>query len=255
MTENFSIPLKYKEGTFKAEEIRDFSGEAIDFEYHGCGEMYRYIVPKYEHEVYIYEVTDNPVFTATYDSNGVIKHIELHREDRTELVYIKFRDNEHAKENIWQYSCYWGDRISEKILERKEKIARLLIDYSDDWYQVEFLVNAYTPEDVRQTIDDYNKYIESDNYKKYIKSMGEKYRPTHDYPVEDISRNYRGYTSDSIEPDIMTLQLMLLCTNPDFADELYRFAVYVMTDRIKNNVLDKLNKTDDFKFIATEFSD
>ncbi|MCM1316104.1 MAG: hypothetical protein NC205_05495 [Prevotella sp.] len=241
MTENYNIPLKYKEGTYKPEEITDFSGETINIEYIGC-EIFRYIVPEHDEEVRIYGVSENPVFMATYDSDGVIKHIELHRENRIELVYINFRDNEHAKENIWQYSCFWGDWISEKILERKEKISRLFIDYFYDGQSVNFLVNTYTPEDVRKVIDDYNKYIES---------KGEKYKKCPDCHVEDSSGNY--YRDRDIVPDIETLRIMLLCTSPDFAGELYGFAVYVMTNRIKSNVLDKIDKTEDFKFIAQEY--
>lgn len=243
MQYKFVIPLKYKEGIFRAEEITDFSSETIDIEYIGC-EVFRYIVPEHDEEVRIYQMPENPVFTATYDSNGIIKHIELQRENKTELVYINFKDNEHAKENIWQYSCYWGDRISEKILERKGKIARLFIDYSADYFSANFLVNIYNPEDVRQVIDDYNKYIES---------KGKSYKKCHAYPVADISGNYRNYPNDSITPDIETLRIMLMCTNSDFVNELYGFAVYVMTERIKENVLEKIDKTDDFKFLDTEY--
>lgn len=240
---NYNIPLNYKEGTYKAEEITDFVGETINLEYMGS-EVFRYILSGHYNENRIYGVPDNPVFTATYDSNGVIKHIELHRENRIELIYIYFKNNEHAKENIWQYSCYWGDWISERILERKEKISRLFIDYSDDYFSANFLVNTYTPEDVRQVIGDYNKYIES---------KVEKYRKRCNYPVADFSGNYRNYPNDSITPDIETLRIMLMCTNPDFANELYGFARYVMTEKIKNNILDKIDKTDDFKFKSAQY--
>lgn len=242
MTENYKIPLNYREGTYKIEEMESFGGDVIDIEYVGC-DVFRYIVPKYNEEVRIYGVPKNPVFIATYDSNGIIKHIELHRENKIELVYINFKDNEHAKENIWQYSCFWGDRISEKILEHKEKVSRLFIDYFYDGQSVNFLVNIYTPEDVQKVIDDYNKYIESKgkNYKR------------RDYPVEDSSGNYPDYPNNSIVPDIETLRIMLLCAEEFFSCELYGFSVYVMTERIKENVLDKIDKTDDFKFIAEEY--
>ena len=242
MTENYKVPLKYKEGTYKVDEIVNFSGEIIYIKYEHS-EMYSYIVPEYNHEVYLYVVKENHIFTATYDSNGIIKYIELHRENKTELVYINLPDMETAKEYILKYSCFWGDRISEKILGHKEKIARLFIDYSDDWYQVGILVNAYAQEDVQQAIDDYNEYLE-----KYKLSRD-------DYHAEDESRNYRKYVSESITPDIETLQKILLCTNPDFADELYKFAVNIIIEKIKNNVIDKINKTEDFRFISAPFYD
>lgn len=105
-------------------------------------------------------------------------------------------------------------------------------------------MNTYTLEDVQQVTDDYNKYIES---------KGEKYRKRRAYPVADFSGNYRNYPNDSITPDIETLRIMLMCTNPEFVNELYGFARYVMTERIKNNVLDKIDKTEDFKFLDAEY--
>ncbi|MDE7138373.1 MAG: hypothetical protein K2O29_07960, partial [Ruminococcus sp.] len=49
-----------------------------------------------------------------------------------------------------------------------------------------------------------------------------------------------------------TLRVMLLCTDENFAGDLYGFAVYVITNRIKENVLDKIDRTDDFKLILKE---
>lgn len=228
MKENYKVPLKYKEGTYTAEEITDFSGEIIDIEYMGC-DIFHYRVPKYDREVRIYEVKENHVFTATYDSDGIIKHIELKREKRTELVYINFKDNEHAKENIWQYSCFWGDKLSERILEHKEKISRLFIEHFYDGQAVDFAAKTGTPEDMKNIFARYGDGNDA------VDNSG-------DYPFEN-----------RIEADNDTLGKMLSCTEDNFCVELYYFAVYVMTERIKNNVLDKLNKTDDFKFLDVEY--
>ncbi len=230
MKENYQVPLKYKEGTYKIEEIADFSGEVIDIECGSCGELYRYTVPKYDREVIIYQkyLDDNPSLTVTYDSDDVIKHIELHRDNRTELVYIYFKDNEHAKENIYQFSCFWGDRISETILERKEKIARIFIGYFYDGEAADVYVEAYTPKDVQKVLDKYNN----------------------DNNSADKWGNYPH--TEEILPDNDTLRVMLLCTDEDFASDLYGFAVYIITDRIKENVIDKIDTTDDFKLILKE---
>jgi len=227
MTENIIIPLKYKEGTYRPEEITDFGSETINIEYIGC-DVFRYIVPKYDREVRIYEVKENHVFTATYDNDGVIKHIELRRDNSTELVYINFKDNEHAKENIWQFSCFWGDWISKKILERKEKIARIFIGHFYDGEAADIYVDAYTPEDVQKVLDKYNN----------------------DNNSADKWGNYPH--TEEILPDNDTLRIMLLCTDENFASDLYGFAVYIITDRIKENVIDKIDTTDDFKLILKE---
>ena len=228
MTENYKVPLKYKEGTYKVDEIVNFSGKVIDIEYIGC-DIFRYIVPKYDREVRIYGVNENHVFMATYDNVGVIKHIELKREKRTELVYINFKDNEHAKENIWQYSCFWADRISEKILERKEKISRLFIEHFYDGQAVDFAAKTGTPEDMQNIFAQYGDGSDA------IDNSG-------DYPFEN-----------RIEADNDTLRIMLSCTDNGFDCELYGFSVYVMTERIKENILEKLDKTDDFKFLDAEY--
>lgn len=228
MKENYKFPLNYKEGTYTAEEITDFSGEVIDIEYMGC-DIFHYRVPKYDGEVRVYEVKENHVFMAAYDSDGVIKYIELKREKRTELVYINFKDNEHAKENIWQYSCFWGDKLSERILEHKEKISRLFIEHFYDGQAVDFAAKTGTPEDMKNIFARYGDGSDA------VDNSG-------DYPFEN-----------RIEADNNTLGVMLSCTEYNFCVELYYFAVYVMTERIKNNVLDKLNKTDDFKFLDAEY--
>ncbi|MCM1473000.1 MAG: hypothetical protein NC040_03000 [Muribaculaceae bacterium] len=210
------------------EEIKYFSGESIFLQYLDCGILYRYIVPKYKREVLIYSdsLNDNPFFTVTYDSDGVIKYMELYRNNSTELMYINFHDYEHAKKTIYQYSCYWGDWISEKIIERKEKVSRLFIDYLYDYDLLDFSVNAYTPEDVQKVIDNCNYIGAEDNTCVYC----------HD---------------NDIIPDIKTLRIMLFCIDYKFCDELYEFAMSVMIQRIKENT-DKIDKTDDFKFIAEE---
>lgn len=234
MSGDYKIPLNYKEGTYKPEEIKDFSGEVINIEYTGC-ESYGYIVPKYDREVFIYELKENHIFTATYDSDGVIKYIQLHRDNTTEFAYINFKSYEHAKESILQFSNYWGDRLSEKILEHKEKAARLFTVRFFDGVAVDFSVAIATPEKMQKVIE---------NYKPSI------YTPKN-YRPEDNGCDY--YFENMIQIDTDTLSIMLQCTDENFCGNLFEFAIHTMTERIKNNVLDKLDKTDDFKFIEEEY--
>lgn len=237
MSGDYKIPLNYKEGTYKAEEIKDFSGEVINMEYCGEGLLYKYIVPRYEREVRIYQecVNDNPIVTATYDSDGVIKYIQLHRDDTAEFAYINFKSYEHAKESILQFSNYWGDRLSEKILEHKEKAARLFTVRFFDGVAVDFSVAIATPEKMQKVIE---------NYKPSI------YTPKN-YRPEDNGCDY--YFENMIQIDTDTLSIMLQCADENFCGNLFEFAIHTMTERIKNNVLDKLDKTDDFKFIEEEY--
>ncbi|MDE6677462.1 MAG: hypothetical protein K2K02_00320 [Ruminococcus sp.] len=237
MQDNFSIPLNYKEGTFKVEEIKDFNCKTLDMKCVCDNGIFEYTVPVRDREIRtynemarIYDVPANPVFTATYDSNGVIKYIELQRENKKDLAYINFHGYEHSKETIYKYSCYLGEWISEKILEHTEKIARLFIDYSGD---VCFLVSIRTPEDVQKTIE------------RTIAKFGKSY--------DDYSADYYNYPNDSIVPDSEILRIMMMCTDENFCGELYEFAVSSITERIKNNVLDKIDKSENFKLISEEY--
>ncbi len=46
---------------------------------------------------------------------------------------------------------------------------------------------------------------------------------------------------------------MLMCTNGDFRSMLFYKAVETFEERLKNRVLDKIGKTEDFKFISEEY--
>ena len=46
---------------------------------------------------------------------------------------------------------------------------------------------------------------------------------------------------------------MMMCTDENFCGELYEFAVSSITERIKNNVLDKIDKSENFKLISEEY--
>ncbi|MDE6833243.1 MAG: hypothetical protein K2J39_03200, partial [Ruminococcus sp.] len=89
-----------------------------------------------------------------------------------------------------------------------------------------FSVNAYTPEDVQKVIEHYNYIGAEDN-------------------------NYLYCHDNDITPDIKTLRTMLRCADYEYRDELFGLAVDVMIQRIKTNT-DKMDKTDDFKFITEE---
>lgn len=227
---NYNIPLNYKEGTYKTEEITDFAGETINLECTGCEVVYRYITPKYNREVFFYECLsdDNVSITATYDSDSIIRYIKFYRGDNTKFIYINFKDDEHAKESILKYSHYWSERISEKILERKGKISRLFIEHFYDGVAVDLVARIGTPEDMQ---DIFARYGDDDA----IDNCG-------DYPYEN-----------RIEADNETLGIILLCADREFCGELYEMAVIVMTEKIKENVLDKIDKTEDFKFLDAEY--
>ena len=75
-----------------------------------------------------------------------------------------------------------------------------------------------------------------------------------DYYKGDITAadNY-GNFNNRIPIDLEALGVMLMCTNGDFRSMLFYKAVETFEERLKNRVLDKIGKTEDFKFISEEY--
>jgi hypothetical protein len=55
------------------------------------------------------------------------------------------------------------------------------------------------------------------------------------------------------ECDVDTLKVMLLCTPVKIIGDMLELVIDTMTERIKANVIDRLDKTEDFRFIAVAY--
>ncbi len=117
--------------------------------------------------------------------------------------------------------------ISKEIIGKKQTLSRLFIEYFYDGEAVDIAAETATAEETQAVIDYYKGDITAaDNY---------------------------GNFNNRIPIDLEALGVMLMCTNGDFRSMLFYKAVETFEERLKNRVLDKIGKTEDFKFISEEY--
>lgn len=238
MADKYKIPLHFKKGKFNLKDLSQNDDNSIVLSL-GQYDILSYLVPEYETEVRIYSVNEQDVketLSAVYDDNGQLENIKFCHNGKTKLVYIHFNDDEDAKEKIWNFSKFNADKISDEIIKCKEKTARLFIEYFYDGVAVDFAAKVGTVADKQAVIDSLSEKAKQRGLDKtVIDNCG-------DYPHKN-----------RIVCDTDTFGIMLLCANPDINSELFGFAVSVMTNHIKERVLDIIDKSDDFKFIVQEY--
>ncbi len=224
------IPLNFKAGKFKYNELNG-GGEGLTLCYDEKWGLVTYDAPEYENEVRIYSVPKELMpnaLTAVYSDSGELERVELTENDRTRLIYIRYADNELAKAGVLKFIEEQADNAAGEVIGRGQKLARLFVGRFYDGEAVEISVKTATAEEVQAVIDEYDGDTEAaDN--------------SGDYPAENM-----------IMPDCETLGVMLMCTDCDFQSELFDLAAAAFEERIKERVLDKISKTEDFKFISEE---
>lgn len=225
----YRIPLKFSTGKYSLTELASADRDFLEMTLDKYG-ILTYSVPKCGTEVRIYSVEPEVLkntMKAQYDNSGNLEYVDFRRNNRRELIYIRL-DEESAKTTIYQFAMFQADSISEKIINRREKISRIFVEYYYD-ATVDFAVKPCSVEDFRQLAESCG------NCMNVLDNSG-------DYPHEN-----------RIECDRDTLTVMLLCAPNSLGTGLFYFAVYLMTEKIKENVLDKIEKTEDFKFISEEY--
>lgn len=234
----YKIPLKFKSGRFHFSELTA-NNEDVLLLSHGEYDILSYFVPKYRTEVRLYNIAEKLIqdcLYVTYNDNGQLKYVELIQDDDIELVFISYIDDADAKTEVFDYAEQSADIISNELLKCKEKVSRLFIEYYREVGVIDFAAKIGTVAD-KQTV---------------INSLGEKAKQ-HDFVEMAIDNSGNYPHKNRIECDRDTLNIMMLCANPDIQHELLITAIDMMTNIIKNNVVDKLDKSDDFKFIAEEY--
>ena len=74
-----------------------------------------------------------------------------------------------------------------------------------------------------------------------------------EYPqYDDIGDNSGDYSSDLIFGDNHTFKIMLSCAEYEEFD-FFQYAVDIMTERVREKTVDRLQKSDDFKFISMQY--
>lgn len=225
----YKIPLKFKAGEFKFDEIDTVVGECLALDYDNEYQLITYNVPLYGGEARLYTVPRElmpEALTAMYDSNGDIERVELAGK---RLIYIYYKHVMAPERVILKFIKAEADQISDMIIKRKQTLARIFIEKFYDGEAVDIAVKTATAEELQAVIDEYDgKNTAADN--------------SGNFPIEN-----------RLELDCETLGVMLMCTNSLLKNRLFDKAAETFAERIKSRVLKKVNATEDFKFISEEY--
>lgn len=225
----YKIPLKFKTGEFKFNEIETGAGDCLVLDYNNEYQLITYNVPLYGGEARLYTVPRElmpEALTAVYDSNGDIERVEL---SETRLIYIHYKHVMVPERVILKFVKAEADRISKVIIKRKQTLARIFIEKFYDGEAADIAVKTATAEELQAVIDEYDgKITVADN--------------SGNFPIEN-----------RLELDRETLGVMLMCTNSLLKNRLFNKAAETFAERIKSSVLKKIKTTEDFKFILEEY--
>ncbi|MBR1736870.1 MAG: hypothetical protein IJ736_07630 [Firmicutes bacterium] len=230
MTQKYIIPVNYKSGKYSLSELPSDHTDALVL-YLQEMEVLTYFTPDSKKEVTLYGITEDILknsLSAYYDNEGQLEYIKIIQDDKEKLVYINLPDTAAAKNKILNFSKHNADLISEKILNRREKIARIFIERYYDGDTVDIAAKIGTANDMKNILEEYGDMSAANN--------------SGDYPL-----------ANRIECDSDTLGIILSCSPSENRYELLDLAVNTIADCIKERVLKSIEKTDDFKFITEDY--
>lgn len=228
----YNIPRKYKAGEFRFDELSGADGESLTLCYDEKWQLLTYNAPLYGSEVRVYTVPRELMpggLTAVYNESGELDRVVISKGggEKTRLLYIWFKDIDASKRIVLKYVKEQADRMSKEIIDRKQTLSRLFFGKFYDGEAVEIAVKTAAAEEMQAVIDKYGEQSSADN--------------SGNYPVEKM-----------ITLEYEPLAVMLMCTEGDFRSDLFYEAADAVEEQIKKSVLDKIGKTEDFKFISEE---
>ena len=228
MEKTFYIPLKYNEGDYLAAELPK-QGECLVIEQTKFDYLI-YLLPVYGTEVRRYSVkTEDAEKTmmVRYDKEGDIVHVDVKCGRRRRLVYMNFPDDEAAKETVYRFCSFEGERLCRETAKYGGKVSRVFIEKFYDGEAADFAVKMASPEEVAA-----------------VRAAG----------GDSAADNSGEYGSEKrIECDVDTWGAMILCGSPEFRADMFGFGAFIMQRAIEENALPKLNKAADFRFIVNEY--
>lgn len=228
----YSIPLSYKKGEYGPNDLKNIVGETFEFDFDSDYGIIEYTVPNSRNDPRLYDIPADVLestLKAFYDDNGQLKKVTVNNEDNKDmLVFIRYDGEEAAKEEIRSFALENAKVITEQLIKSRDKAARLFVEYYYDGSSMDYHALIGTEEQKRKLEE---KYPGDDN-------------------VVDNSGDYNIYTN-LVCGDNETLGIMIICANTDSSKtDFVDYAIEIMTEYIRENVVDKLDKTDDFKFVA-----
>ncbi len=233
MPELRSIPLTYREGVYSVVDFsQDISGDdAISFDYDAQYQILTYDIPvgKDWREMTLYSVPEEELvgtLRAFYGKDGMLQKITAMRKGHKTLLYIRYENVEHAKQEIRSFAVRNADAIVEQIRQCTDVVARLFIEYYCDSDNMDYHAVIGTADQVE--------------------AVRQKYRD------EDSCDCAGNYPSENIEGDNRMLITMVRCAQ-GHPSENFQYAVEIMSEHIEKHALAALRKTEDFKYICAEY--
>ena len=236
MQDKYYIPLAFQKGEYGLSDLKNAGGEMLEIGYTDGPGIIEYSIPGSYHRPRIYGiphyVLENSI-KANYSDDGKLKTITVNNsKNENLLVYIRYDSEEEAKQEIRNFAIENARIITEQLVQSREKAARLFTEY---YYDGEIM--------------DYHAYIGTEEQKQKIK---QKYPD--DDSVVDNGGDYIIYSEDYtnlIYGDNNKLGTMVVCADTDSSETNFPdYAANIMNEYIRENAVDKLDKTDDFKFIT-----
>ena len=163
---------------------------------------------------------------AFYGKGGMLQKITAMLRGRETLLYIRYENEEHARQEIRRFAIQNADAIIEQIRQCTDVVARLFIEYYCDSDNMDYHAVIGTADQVE--------------------AVRQKYRD------EDSCDCAGNYPSENIEGDNRMLITMVRCA-PGHPGENFRYAEEIMSKYIEEHALSAINRTVDFKYICAEY--
>lgn len=232
ISEICKIPTVYREGTYGIGALPDTGQDIIDFEHDTYGDTLDYTVPVGEEgrELTLYGIPKGEFLEtakAVYDKTGRLVDISAQSHNEPVLVYIHYADAEDTRQKIRSFALETAEQMIEQICQCTEKIARLFVEYFYDGDAMDIHAKIGTAAQKRQIEEEYDQ--DSGEYPG-------------NYPSEMM-----------IEGDNDRLIVMVKCSVGGEPYEFFQYARKCMEEHIQEKAIDRINKTDGFRFISMEY--
>lgn len=233
MSKTYKIPIKYKKGLYSVNSFENLTGDMLILDYDENYQILEYKVPGFGHnnKITFYSIPQDKLqntLKAAYNNDGHLRKITMDTGSEEMLLYIYYENIETARHEIKDFAIENANTIIEKICMCKDPVARLFIEYYSDGEHLDFHARIGTEIQKNKLLEKYpgDKYV--------IDNSG-------DYPIAGI-----------IQGNNTKLMVMVLCAD-NSRTNFFQFAVDIMIEHIGEKAPEKLNKTDGFKYICSEY--
>lgn len=227
------IPTRYKEGTYTHKPFHTEIDDGICLDYDDQYQILTYTVPNLEdcREIVLYQISDKELMETlkiTYAPDGVLQKITAQLKNRELILYIHYTDAEHAKQGLKNFAIRNADAIIAQIGSFTDIAARLFIEYFCDGDCYDFHAKIGTP-------------TQKAEIEKEYPDDGDVVDNPGDYPMDYL---YYG--------DNEAFHIFVACAS-DGMFSYFQYTVDLMVERIREQAVPLLQKTEDFKFICEEY--